>query len=82
MRRSGCARDDVIAVAGRSRANVVPAPAAGLWTTFPGARYDVVSGDSFAAAQVAGLVALMRTQHPDWSPLGVRRVLLSPDGYP
>ena len=67
----------MIAVSGEHRRDVVQAPAAGLWTTFPRGRYDVVEGDSFAAAQVAGLVALIRQRHPDWSPRRVRALLLA-----
>jgi len=69
-------RDDVIAVSGTARADTVQAPDQ-AWTTLPGGGYDVVQGDSFAAAQVSGLVALMRARQPEWTPARVRALLLA-----
>lgn len=69
-------RADVIAVASEPRnAHELRAPGHGLITTFPGDAFDYVSGDSFAAAQVAGLVALLRARHPRADPAAVRRAL-------
>jgi subtilisin family serine protease len=71
-------RADVIAVASEPRnAHELRAPGHGLITTFPGDAFDYVSGDSFAAAQVAGLVALLRARHPRADPAAVRRALLA-----
>ena len=70
-------RDDVIAVSGTTRADTVQAPDRALWTTLPGGQYDVVEGNSFAAAQVSGLVALLRARQPEWTPAHVRALLLA-----
>lgn len=71
-------RPDVIAVASEPRnAHELRAPGQGLITTFPRGAFDYVSGDSFAAAQVAGLVALLRARHPRADPEAVRRALLA-----
>ena len=43
---------------------VLMAPGRDIPTTFPGARWDFVSGPSFAAAHVAGLVALVKQLSP------------------
>lgn len=39
-------------------------------------RWDVLSGTSAAAAQVAGAAAKVRSRHPDWSQAAVRSALL------
>lgn len=43
----------------------VRAPGVDVLTTFPGARYDFISGSSFAAAHVSGVVALLRALAPN-----------------
>jgi subtilisin family serine protease len=57
----------VIAVSDQADAatpqGVVGAPGSGIPTTQPGAKWYLVSGSSYAAAHVSGLVALMR-EHP------------------
>ena len=70
-------RQDVIPVSGRAPTGTVQAPADGLMTTLPGGTYDYVSGDSFAAAQVAGLVVLLRARYPWLTPGRVRELLLA-----
>lgn len=56
----------VVAVAsdapGRLRDGVFTAPGRGIPATTPGARWQIVDGSSFAAAQVSGLMALMRSR--------------------
>lgn len=75
-------REDVVAAAAsgapvpRNGGRIVQVPAAVLITTFPGGGYDFVSGDSFAVAQVAGLIALMRARDPGLTPAAVRATLL------
>lgn len=70
---------DVLPAAGldAAAAQAVRVPASGLLTTFPGGGFDYVSGNSFAVAQVAGIVALLRARHPRLTPERVRSRLLS-----
>ncbi|GLQ49915.1 S8 family serine peptidase [Dyella flava] len=44
------------------------APDEDIPTTLPGARWNMVNGTSFAAAEVSGLVALLRALSPDMTP--------------
>ena len=59
----------VVAVAGEHtgimRNDVLLAPGEDIPTTQPGARWNLVNGSSFAAAEVSGLVALIRELSPD-----------------
>jgi subtilisin family serine protease len=59
----------VLAVAGERSTtpvhDVLRAPAEDIPTTQPGARWNLVNGSSFAAAEVSGLVALLRDLSPD-----------------
>ncbi|GLQ94989.1 S8 family peptidase [Dyella acidisoli] len=59
----------VLAVAGEhadvQRSDVWLAPAEDIPTTQPGARWNMVNGSSFAAAEVSGLVALLQELSPD-----------------
>lgn len=63
----------VVAVAsdapGRLRDGVFTAPGRGIPATTPGARWQIVDGSSFAAAQVSGLMALMRSRRGSAAPL-------------
>jgi subtilisin family serine protease len=52
------------------------APGVAVTTAAPGARYMAESGTSVAAAQVAGVVALVRQAHPGWSPDVIRGALV------
>ena len=76
-------RDDVVGAAATrdgprlAEMRAVRVPAAGLITTFPGGGFDFVSGDSFAVAQVAGVIALMRARYPALTPDAVRSTLLA-----
>ncbi len=58
----------VVAVADDTGASALPgalaAPGRDVPTTLPGARWNLVSGSSYAAAHVAGLFALMRARSP------------------
>jgi subtilisin family serine protease len=53
------------------RPALVAAPGADLLTTVPGGGYDFVSGASLAAAQVAGVVALLLERAPELTPAEV-----------
>jgi len=62
----------VLAVAGEhtaaQRSDVWLAPAEDIPTTQPGARWNLVNGSSFAAAEVSGLVALLQELSPGLTP--------------
>ena len=51
------------------------APGHDIPTTLPGQRWGLVSGSSFAAAQIAGLVALLLDLAPDQTPQQIRDTL-------
>ncbi len=55
------------------------APGSEVPTTVPGGRWDFVSGSSFAAAHVSGLVALLDERVPGIAPARIRDALM-PDG--
>ena len=46
------------------------APGVGILSTLDGDAFGELSGTSFSAPMVAGVVALVKTQHPDW--LGIQ----------
>jgi hypothetical protein len=53
----------------------VTAPGEDVLTTFPGGRYDFISGSSFAAAHVSGVIALLRALQPSLPPSRIETVL-------
>ena len=62
-------------------ANALVAPGRDVPTTLPGARWNLVSGSSYAAAHVAGLFALMREQLPAHAaPPSIASVVSFPSG--
>ena len=52
------------------------APGREILTTTPGAGFDFVSGNSFAAAHVSGVVALLLERAPDLGPRRIHELLL------
>jgi subtilisin family serine protease len=58
-----------------SRPGVFLAPGRDIPTTLPGARWGLVSGSSFAAAQMAGLVALLFDLAPGQKPQQIHETL-------
>jgi hypothetical protein len=60
------------------RTDALLAPARDIPTTLPGGRWGMVTGASFAAAQVTGLVALLRELSPSVSAQQLREALATP----
>jgi subtilisin family serine protease len=62
-------------------AGALVAPGRDVPTTLPGARWNLVSGASYAAAHVAGLFALMRERQPGRAaPPSIAKVVSFPSG--
>ncbi len=61
-----------------SSTGILLAPGRDIPTTLPGRRWGFVGGPSFAAAQVAGLVALLLDIAPDEKPQQISETLHSP----
>lgn len=53
----------------------VQAPGTEILTTFPQGRYDFISGSSFAAAHVSGVIALLLELHPRMPAAELERLL-------
>ena len=66
----------VVAVAADPRAGAFAAPGRDIPTTQPGAKFGLVSGSSYAAAHVSGLIALVREREPRGA---VRRLVSARD---
>jgi hypothetical protein len=63
--------------------HMVIAPGRDIPTTVPGARWNFVSGPSFAAAHVSGLVALITELQPALAPALIQKAMgADPDGIP
>ncbi len=81
------ADDKLFADANRGRHIAVAAPGVDILLPAPEATYQVISGTSFAAAEVSGIVALMLERKPSLGQDGVRRALtataqdLGPKGF-
>ena len=67
----------VIAVGrgGEAMAQAVFAPGRDILTTVPHQAYDFMTGSSFAAPHVVGMIALMLQQHPQWRNSDIRQQL-------
>jgi subtilisin family serine protease len=61
---------------------VLHAPGTGIPAPLPDGGWGLVSGASFATAQVSGLVALLLQQRPRLQPLQMRAVLEPSPGLP
>jgi serine protease len=45
----------------------IAAPGQNILSTYPGGKYQILSGTSMAAPQVTGVLGLIRSLHPTWS---------------
>jgi hypothetical protein len=69
--------DHLLDVANRGRQIALAAPGVDVLLPAPGARYQIATGTSFAAAHVAGIAALMLARNPQLGPEQVRQVLIA-----
>jgi subtilisin family serine protease len=69
--------DRLLDVANRGRQIALAAPGVEVLLPAPGARYQIATGTSFAAAHVAGIAALMLAKSPQLGPEQVRHILVS-----
>ncbi len=67
--------DRLLDVANRGRQIAVTAPGVDVLLPAPGGRYQIATGTSFAAAHVAGIVALMLAKNAQLGPEQVRSIL-------
>jgi subtilisin family serine protease len=75
--------DDDSAAAAVGGMHMLIAPGRDIPTTVPGARWNFVSGPSFAAAHVSGLVALITELQPALAPALIRKAMgVDPAGIP
>ena len=51
------------------------APGVSINSTFPGGTWKALSGTSMASPHIAGVVALMRKIHPEWTPAQIKSAL-------
>ncbi len=65
-------RGELAYFSNRGTALSLTAPGVGILSTYPNQAYAKTSGTSAAAPFVAGVAALVWSQHPDWSPQQVR----------
>jgi Subtilase family len=69
--------DRLLDVANRGRQIALTAPGVDVLLPAPGARYQIATGTSFAAAHVAGIAALIIARNPQLVPEQVRGILTS-----
>src|SRR5471032_965272 len=77
---NGASAPDTAGAIGAVPAGTVYAPGRDIPTTAPGARWSFVSGSSFAAAHVSGMLALLDQLQPASTPAQLHRRLLPIDG--
>ncbi len=69
--------DRLLDVSNRGRHVAIAAPGVDILVPAPGARYQIATGTSFAAAHVSGIAALLIARDPRLTPDAVRSALLA-----
>jgi hypothetical protein len=69
--------DQLFRAANQGRHIAVAAPGVDIFLPAPEGIYQMISGTSFAAAEVSGTVALMLERRPDLDPQSVRKILMT-----
>jgi len=54
----------------------IAAPGAGI-SAAVGDSYQIMSGTSMAAPHVAGIIALLKALHPNWSPAALKSAIVT-----
>ena len=70
------AQDKLFAASNRGSYVAVAAPGADIFLPAPDEKYQMISGTSFSAAYVSGLIALMLERNPALKPDQVRTILM------
>jgi subtilisin family serine protease len=55
----------------------ISAPGVNIYSSIPGGKFAMFQGTSMATPHVAGSAALIRQQHPDWTPAQVKSALVN-----
>jgi len=69
--------DKLFQAANQGKHIAVAAPGVDIFLPAPEGTYQMISGTSFAAAEVSGTVALLLERRPDLDPEGVRKALMT-----
>jgi hypothetical protein len=69
--------DQLFHAANQGKHIAVAAPGVDIFLPAPEGTYQMISGTSFAAAEVSGTVALMLERRPDLDPQSVRKILMT-----
>jgi subtilisin family serine protease len=69
--------DQLFPAANQGKHIAVAAPGVDIFLPAPEGTYQMISGTSFAAAEVSGTVALMLERRPDLDPPSVRKILMT-----
>ena len=66
---------DKLSPATRRASGTLPAPGRNILTTVPEDSYDFLSGSSFAAAHITGIISLLLEQRPELSQQQIQQLL-------
>ncbi|MBI2632688.1 S8 family peptidase [Candidatus Pacearchaeota archaeon] len=67
--------DKIASFSGRGKSLDIVAPGVSIYSTWLNRAYAIASGTSMATPMVSGTVALIKSQHPDWTPAKVEDAL-------